>query len=187
MPGITLDVNPTYPLDAAYLDDIGMDFTNKVTVKVNWNGRTPGPVEFWLNNYQWLETADAKGNASHTFQFPGALQPGGNVLSIQASSPTAGGENSAISSFIIYRQSSPAWLTQSRSQGILRRSQGWHGLHARHRLGFSAIPFSRPIHDGALRPRREHLPPHQPQGLAGAAPLVPHGRLPGTRPMGQRT
>ena len=72
VPGITLEVNPTYPLDAAYLDDIGMDFTNKVTVKVNWNGRTPGPVEFWLNNYHWLETADARGNASHTFQLPGA-------------------------------------------------------------------------------------------------------------------
>ena len=119
VPGITLEVNPTYPLNAAYLDDIGMDFTNKVTVKVNWNGRTPGPVEFWLNNYHWLETADARGNASHTFQLPGALQPGGNVLSIQATSPTAGGEKSAISSFIIYRQKSPIWLTQSRSQGIL--------------------------------------------------------------------
>lgn len=119
VPGITLQVQPTYPLDAAYLDDIGMDFTNKVTVKVNWNGRTPGQVEFQLNSFGWVETADAKGYASRTFTFPQALQPGGNVLRIRASSPTAGGERSAFSTFVLYRQSSPPWLTQSQAQGIL--------------------------------------------------------------------
>ncbi len=127
-------IDAEHPLDATYLEGISVD--NRIDVRVNWQGLTPGRVDFVLDGTTHSQVATSVG-ASHTFDMGNELQVGSNTLRIIAYG--AAGEASEPRDFVPRLVSAPVWLYGLQQAGLislpLLASGDWAGK-ASYEAGF---------------------------------------------------
>lgn len=106
------DIRADYPLDGAYLK--GIDLHNRIQATINWQGTTPGRVDFNLNGQRFSENT-AGATTSHAFNLGSDLQTGDNQLQITAYN--AAGVASETRSYMIRSVSTPGWIDPRRRVG----------------------------------------------------------------------
>ncbi len=107
-------VQPSQPLNGRFLQ--GIPNPNTISVTVDWQGGSPGQVNFILNGQTYSEPASTSG-ASHTFDMGADLIAGQNSLQIVA--VNAAGQPSQPEDFSPYSIAEPAWLTGLAAVGAL--------------------------------------------------------------------
>ncbi len=107
------DVQAEHPLDARYLERIPVD--NRINVRVDWKGSTPGHVDFILND-SVRSVAATNDGSSYTFDMGKHLRPGMNTLRIVAYNTS--GQAAKAWSFAPWSTPMPVWMFGLQQMGL---------------------------------------------------------------------